>query len=138
MNYHRLWYVQQEAPGPKLTTAGSTHSICFDNSSSQGKQDLLWHHRISLPDQLLELVWSKAAAVPPALESRGPAHTWTLLIQFRTAVKEHSAVMSYITRIPSAFRKYCLVMLRNLSPNETKGTLRTIAVTKARMGLSVF
>lgn len=57
--------------------------------------------------------------------SPGPALTWMLLIQFRTARKEHSAVTSYITRIPSAFRKYCLVMLRNLSPDTTKGTLRT-------------
>lgn len=50
----------------------------------------------------------------------GPALTWTLLIQLRTATKEHSAVMSYITRIPSAFRKYCLVTLRNLSPDKPK------------------
>lgn len=70
--------------------------------------------------------------------SPGPALTWMLLIQFRTATKEHSAVMSYITRIPSAFRKYCLVMLRNLSPDKTKGTLRTTcAMTRHRMGLSV-
>lgn len=54
--------------------------------------------------------------------SRGAALTWTLLIQLRTAVKEHSAVTSYITRMPSAFRKYCLVMLRNLSPTEPRET----------------
>lgn len=29
-------------------------------------------------------------------------------------------MMSYITRIPSAFRKYCLVTLRNLSPHKPK------------------
>lgn len=80
-----------------------------------------------LPDRLLELVRSKGAAA--AQEPRPPL-TWMLLIQLRTARKEHSAVTSYITRIPSALRKYCLVMLRNLGPHKTKGTLRTSAVQR--------
>ena len=49
-------------------------------------------------------------------------HDWstpalTLSIQPRIFKKDCSLVTSYINTTPSAFRKYCLVMLRNLQNN---------------------
>jgi hypothetical protein len=41
-------------------------------------------------------------------------HTWTLVIQLTTFLNEVSDVTSYIMTTPSAFRKYCFVILRNL------------------------
>lgn len=60
----------------------------------------------------------------------GFALTWILLIQFRTAVKLHSAVTSYITKMPSAFRKYCFVMLRNLKANKRRLTEPALLLTR--------
>ncbi len=43
-----------------------------------------------------------------------PFVTWTLPIHSRTLVNDCSEFTSYMTRTPSALRKYCFVMLRNL------------------------
>lgn len=109
-----LWYLQQ-APGPVPSQSApvtSTSTIPLPKATRTPRGP---------PNTAPSLTGARPGAgrgSRASSASRGAALTCTLLIQLRTAVKEHSAVTSYITRMPSAFRKYCLVMLRNLSPTE--------------------
>ena len=56
-------------------------------------------------------------------ESQGASwvkgQTWTLVSQGFTALKLSSTVTSYISTTPSALRKNCLVMLRNLRQRQS-------------------